>query len=75
MTKPAELRGLADAELREKLGELQDELFRIGFRAETDPDANPSRLRALRREIARLKTIQRERELLQARAEQEKDSV
>lgn len=65
--KARELRGLSDAELRERLEELQNELFRIRFRAATDPDVNPNRMRALRRDIARVKTVLRERELARAR--------
>jgi large subunit ribosomal protein L29 len=65
--KAREMRGLGDAELRERLEELQNELFRIRFRAATDPDVNPGRMRTLRRDIARVKTILRERELARAR--------
>ncbi len=61
---------MSDAELREKLQELEDELFRIRFRATTDPDVNPGQLRKVRRDIARVRTIRRERELARARAEQ-----
>lgn len=59
--KPAEIRGLGDGELREKLQELKDDLFRLRFQAATDPEANPSQVKKLRREIARVKTVQRER--------------
>jgi large subunit ribosomal protein L29 len=71
-SRTKELRSLSDAEIRERLQELRDELFKVRFRSPVDPDVNPSRLRTIRRDIARLRTIQRERELAQARGEQER---
>jgi large subunit ribosomal protein L29 len=59
---------MGDAELREKLQELRDELFRVRFRAASDPEANPGRIRTLRRDIARVRTVQRERDLSRARS-------
>ncbi|MBI4513232.1 MAG: 50S ribosomal protein L29 [Gemmatimonadetes bacterium] len=60
--KAREIRAMSDAELREKLRELEDELFKLRFRAGIDPEVNPGKMRSLRREIARIRTIQRERE-------------
>lgn len=71
MTQASEWRGMSEAELREKLQELRDELFRLRFQAAVDPEANPSRRKAIRRDIARVKTLQRERELAGSRSEEE----
>jgi large subunit ribosomal protein L29 len=55
------LRELSTADLRQKLATLEDERFRTGFRRATEPVENPLRLRTLRRDIARIQTILRER--------------
>lgn len=70
MTKASEWRGMTEAELREKLQELRDELFRLRFQATVDPEANPSRRKAIRRDIARVRTLQRERERAPHREEE-----
>jgi large subunit ribosomal protein L29 len=56
-----ELRQLKAEELDQKLAELVDERFRLRFRRATEPLANPLRLRTIRRDIARIRTIMRER--------------
>jgi large subunit ribosomal protein L29 len=61
--KAAELRDLSDEELREKLRELQEELFNLRFQLATGQIENVSRIRAVRRDIARLKTVQQQRAL------------
>jgi large subunit ribosomal protein L29 len=61
--KAAELRDLSGKELREKLRELQEELFNLRFQLATGQIENVGRIRAVRRDIARLKTIQHQREL------------
>jgi large subunit ribosomal protein L29 len=61
MTKARELRERADDELAQKLAELTEERFRLEFRSATESIENPIRFRALRREIARIQTILRER--------------
>jgi large subunit ribosomal protein L29 len=61
--KAAELRDLADEELRGKLRELQEELFNLRFQLATGQIENVGRIRTVRRDIARLKTIQRQRQL------------
>jgi large subunit ribosomal protein L29 len=65
---------MSDGELREKLQELRDEFFRLRFRAASDPDVNPGQMRALRRDIARVRTVQRERELAGTRSGEEASS-
>jgi len=62
-TKPAELRELTDAELVERLREAKAELFNLRVQNATGQLDNHRRLRVVRREIARIYTIIREREL------------
>ena len=62
-TNPVELRNLADEELLTKLREAKEELFNLRFQAATGQLENHGRLRAVRKDIARLYTILREREL------------
>ncbi len=64
----AEIRDLTDEEIRTRVGELQEELFRLRFRGATQQLENTSLLGSLRRDVARLKTILRERELAQPHA-------
>jgi large subunit ribosomal protein L29 len=61
--KAAELRDLSGEELRGKLRELQEELFNLRFQLATGQIENVSRIRTVRRDIARLRTIQQQREL------------
>lgn len=56
-----EIRGKTDTELDYDLDELQKELFGLRFKMATETSANPSRIRVLRRSIARIRTIQHER--------------
>jgi large subunit ribosomal protein L29 len=61
--KAAELRDLSAEELRGKLRELQEELFNLRFQLATGQIENVGRIRTVRRDIARLKTIAQQREL------------
>jgi large subunit ribosomal protein L29 len=61
--KASELRELSDAELVEKLDELKEELFNLRFQNVTGQLDNPRRLKQVRHHIARVLTVQREREL------------
>jgi large subunit ribosomal protein L29 len=63
MLKPEEARALSDADLRKRVQELEEERFRLKFRAATETLEQPLRLRTVRRDIARCLTILREREL------------
>jgi large subunit ribosomal protein L29 len=60
--KATELQELSEAELEDKLGELTEERFRLRFRSATESIEDTSTFRSLRRDIARIKTIQRQRE-------------
>jgi len=62
-SQAAELRTLAAEALAEKLREAKEELFNLRFQNATGQLDNTARLRAVRREIARIYTVQREREL------------
>ncbi|HEU4801133.1 MAG TPA: 50S ribosomal protein L29 [Gemmatimonadales bacterium] len=56
-----EIRELSDDELRAKLVELRAERFNLRFRSATEAIENPMRFRAIRRDIARLETVLRQR--------------
>ncbi len=64
--KAAEIRELNEDEIRERISQVQEELFRLRFRSATQPIENPALFKALRRDVARLKTVLRQRELTQA---------
>jgi large subunit ribosomal protein L29 len=59
--KPAVLRELKTEELEQKLAALQEERFRLAFRRGTEAVQNPLQFRTMRRDIARIKTVLRER--------------
>ncbi|BAF58509.1 MAG: 50S ribosomal protein L29 [Pelotomaculum sp.] len=61
--KAKELRELTDAELNKKLSDSKEELFKLRFQLATGQLDNPMKLQEVRRRIARVKTIIREREL------------
>ena len=61
--KTEELRELPALELTERLEETREELFNLRFQLATGQLDNYRRLRLLRREVARIKTVLREREL------------
>jgi large subunit ribosomal protein L29 len=65
--KPAEIRELTDEQISERIAEAERELFRLGFRKAYQELESPSLLRELRRDIARMHTIQHERRLAEAR--------
>ena len=62
-TVPAELRELADDELVSRLREAKEELFNLRFQVATGQLDNNRRLQTVRRDIARIYTVMREREL------------
>jgi large subunit ribosomal protein L29 len=62
-TSVGDLRELADDDLAAKLGEAKEELFNLRFQAATGQLESHGRLRSVRRDIARIYTIMREREL------------
>ncbi len=58
--KAQEIRDLSEKERTEKVTDLGQEIFNLRFQLATGKIENPSRLKSLRRDIARIKTIQRE---------------
>lgn len=68
MSKPEDLRGMSDEQLELTLRDTTEHLFRLRFQAETEKVEAPSEIKKARREVARIKTIQRERELKAAKA-------
>lgn len=62
----SELRGMASAELATKLDESYQELFNLRFQRATGKLTNTARVGQVRKDIARIKTILRERELAHA---------
>jgi large subunit ribosomal protein L29 len=58
--KAEEIRGLSEKEREEKIVDINQEIFNLKFQLATGKIENPSRLRDLKRDVARLKTIQRE---------------
>jgi large subunit ribosomal protein L29 len=70
----ADLRAASEQELDDKLAEAKIELFNLRFQAATGQLESHGRLRAVRREIARIYTIKRERELGIITLEQEAES-
>lgn len=63
MTKPADIRDLTTDEIREQITQKQEELFRLRFRGATQQLENPALIRSLRKDVARMRTILREREM------------
>jgi large subunit ribosomal protein L29 len=61
-----EIRELADDEIRSRVAEMEEEQFRLRFRSATEALEDPLRFRVIRKEIARMKTILRERQLTQS---------
>lgn len=57
------LRDLPDSELDVKLAEVKEELFNLRFQLVTGQLDNPMRLKQVRKDLARIMTIMREREL------------
>jgi len=60
--KANEIREMSVENLRARLEELVTERFNLRFRSATESIENPMRFRAIRRDIARLQTILREKE-------------
>jgi large subunit ribosomal protein L29 len=63
MPKKENYKEMADDELKKKLDELVKGLFNLRFRKVTDVVENPAQFKKDRRNIARIKTVMREREL------------
>ncbi|MDY6845766.1 MAG: 50S ribosomal protein L29 [Chloroflexota bacterium] len=69
--KAAEIRELKDAELEEQIMEARHELLNLRFQTITGELTDTSRIRAVRRDVARMETIMRERQLAETAEESE----
>jgi len=65
-SKTAELRELNDTELEHRLGEAKEELFNLRFQNATGQLDNVARIPQVRRDVARIETLLREREITAA---------
>lgn len=61
--KVKEVRDLTDAELIKKLDDSKDELFKLRFQLATGQLDNPMKIKEVKKNFARLKTIETERKL------------
>ena len=61
--KASEIRKMSAQELDAKLLELKDELFKLRFQQAINQLENPTRISAVKKDIARIKTVQRDIEL------------
>lgn len=61
--KVQEIKNLSDSELEKKLSDLKEELFNLRFQLATGQLDNVMRIREVKRSIAQVKTIQRQRQL------------
>ena len=61
--KPEKVRNLTDEELRHQERDLNDQLFKLKFQLNMGQTESLKKIRGLRKDIARVKTITREREL------------
>jgi large subunit ribosomal protein L29 len=70
-TKTSDLRNLNSGEIESKLSDAREELMKLRFQAVTGQLTDSSRLRILRREIARMQTVLREQVTTEAATEGE----
>jgi len=66
MNRAEKLREKTDPELDTRLHELDEQMFKLRFQRATGALDNPLKIKEVRREIARIKTIQRERQTIGA---------
>ena len=68
MSKPSDLRTKSDDQLTADLADLKREAFNLRFQAATNQLERPARIKEVRRDIARIKTLQAERTSVPAKA-------
>ena len=66
--KPNKVREMTDVELNNELSNLKAQLFKLRFQSATNQLDNPLQIKSVRKDIARVKTILRERELKEQNA-------
>ena len=64
--KPEKIRNLTDVELQHQERELHDQIFRLKFQMKMGQTESLKKVRGLRRDLARVKTIMREKQLAEA---------
>ncbi|MBZ0309134.1 MAG: 50S ribosomal protein L29 [Anaerolineae bacterium] len=74
MTSAADIRQLTDNEIKEKLDEAKEELFKLRFQRSLGQLENTARIRTVRREVARIKSVLRERQLAAQVVREEKNA-
>jgi large subunit ribosomal protein L29 len=72
--KPAEYRGMSDEQIALALKDELKHLFHLRFQSATDRLETPSEIRKAKREVARIKTVQRERALEATKAVKTKEA-
>jgi large subunit ribosomal protein L29 len=75
MSKAADLREADESELETRLAEAKQELFNLRFQMVTGQQDNSALLRSTRREIARILTVLREKEIAAAEAAEAGESA
>lgn len=65
--KPNKVREMTDVELNNELASLKAQLFKLRFQSATNQLDNPLQIRTVRKDIARIKTILREKEIASAK--------
>jgi large subunit ribosomal protein L29 len=73
MARASEIRILETGEILKALEEAKRELFNLRFRRETGQLEDPTRITVVKRDIARYKTVLRERELAMLLVQQEQE--
>lgn len=63
MVKAREIKEMSDVELKKSLDDSKDELFKLKFQLATGQLDNPMRIKEVKRDIARVRTIMRQKEL------------
>ena len=66
--KPNKVREMSNDELNNELSSLKAELFKLRFQSATNQLDNPLQIKSVRKDIARVKTVLRERELKEQNA-------
>jgi len=66
MSKASDVREMSEEQLEHELRETQQSLFRLRLQAATERNDVPSNVKKMRRSIARIRTVQREREIAKA---------
>ena len=61
MLSSNDIRELSEAEINSRIADLEEERFRLKFRAGTETLEDPLRLRVIRKDVARLKTVLKEK--------------